>query len=119
MGGGTPLKPKRNGLLVGEGRESLRGIIYSIKVTFCLALLDSLVPRRPLGLPHPAKELLGLPWHQTCRQRRLTDRKKIKNEKQKFLEVTHSQAPNALFNRGWEESRARRGESTVDWVPPQ
>ena len=63
-------KPKQEGLPVREGRESRRGIIYSTKVTLCLALLDCLVPRRPLGPPHPAKELLGLRWHQTCRQRR-------------------------------------------------
>ena len=68
-------KPKQEGLPVGEGRESRRGIIYSIKVTLCLALLGSPVPRHALGPPHPAKEPLGLPWHETCRQRRLTDRK--------------------------------------------
>ena len=76
----------------------------------CLALLDSVVPRRPLGPPHPAKEPLGLPGHHTCRQRRLTDRKeKIKKRETKVLEVMQSQAPNALFNGGWEELRARRG----------
>ena len=49
----------QEGLPVGEGRESRRGIIYSIKVTLCLALqnsLDSLVPRRPSPqLPTPTR----------------------------------------------------------------
>ena len=31
-------KPKQEGLPVGEGRESRRGINYSIKLTLCLAL---------------------------------------------------------------------------------
>ena len=33
----------------------------------------------------------------------------MKKEKQKFLEETQSQAPNALLNKGWEELIARRG----------
>ena len=55
------------------------------------------MPRRPLGPPHPTEDTLYLPWHPACRQYCFTD----KETKTKTLEMTLSQAPNSLFDRGW------------------